>query len=39
LLPWRPGWTDNHPTFFLSGLQKLQQRAKKSIELGGEYVD
>jgi len=37
LLPWRPGWTDNHLNFFLSGLQKLQQQAKKCIELRGEY--
>jgi len=27
-----------HPEFFLSGLQKLEQRAKKYIELRGEYV-
>jgi len=25
--------------FFLSGLQKLEQRAKKCTELGGEYVE
>ena len=25
--------------FFLSGLQALEQRAKKSIELRGEYVE
>ena len=25
--------------FFLSGLQKLEQRAKKCIELHGEYVE
>jgi len=25
--------------FFLSGLQKLEQRAKKCIELRGEYVE
>ena len=25
--------------FFLSGLQKLQQRAKKFIEFHGEYVE
>ena len=33
LLPWRPGWTDNIPIFFWSGLQKLEQRAKKCTEL------
>jgi len=38
LLPRRPGWTDNFLDF-LSGLQKLQQRAKKHIELCGEYVE
>ena len=27
------------PDFFLSGLQKLEQRAKKCIELRGEYVE
>jgi len=32
-------WLDRQPSeFFLSGLQKLQQRAKKCIELHGEYV-
>ena len=30
LLPWRSGWTDNF-LIFLSGLQKLEQRAKKCI--------
>jgi len=25
--------------FFLSGLQKVEQRAKKCIELRGEYVE
>ena len=39
LLPRRPGWTDNLLIFFLSGLQKLQQWAKKCIELRGEYVE
>ena len=39
LLPRRPGWVDNIPNFFLSGLQKLEQRAKKCIELRGEYVE
>ena len=38
LLPRGPGWTDNLNFSFLSGLQKLEQRAKKSIELRGEYV-
>jgi len=37
LLPRRPGWVDNLLNF-LSGLQKLEQRAKKCIELHGEYV-
>ena len=34
-------WLDGQPSefFFLSGLQKLQQRAKKCIELCGEYVE
>jgi len=32
-------WLDEQPSeFFLSGLQKLEQRAKKCIELRGEYV-
>ena len=39
LLQRRPGWTDNLLNFFLSGLQKLEQRAKKCIELRGEYVE
>jgi len=31
---------DGQPSeFFLSGLQKLEQRAKKCIELHGEYVE
>ena len=38
LLPRRPGWTDNL-LIFLSGLQNLEQRAKKCIELRGEYVE
>jgi hypothetical protein len=38
LLPRRPGWTDNLLSYF-SGLQKSQQRAKKFIELRGEYVE
>jgi len=33
-------WLDGQTyDFFLSGLQKLQQRAKKCIELRGEYVE
>jgi hypothetical protein len=33
-------WLDGQPSkFFLSGLQKLKQRAKKCIELRGEYVE
>ena len=39
LLPQRPGWTDNLLIFFLSGLEKLEKRAKKCIELRGEYVE
>ena len=39
LLPRRPGWTDNLRNLFLSGLQKLEQWAKKFIELHGEYVE
>ena len=33
-------WLDEQPSeFFLSGLQKLEQWAKKCIELHGEYVE
>ena len=33
-------WLDGQPSdFCLSGLQKLEQRAKKCIELRGEYVE
>ena len=33
-------WLDGQPSeYFLSGLQKLEQRAKKCIELRGEYVE
>ena len=39
LLPRRPGWTDKLLNFFLSSLQKLEQRAKKCIELRGGYVE
>ena len=32
-------WLDGQPSeFFLSGLQQLEQRAKKCIELRGEYL-
>ena len=33
-------WLDRQPSeFFLSGLQKLDQWAKKCIELRGEFVE
>jgi hypothetical protein len=36
-------WFDRQPSEFLllllSGLQKLEQRAKKCVELRGEYVE
>ena len=33
-------WLDGqHSEMFLSGLQKLEQRAKKCTELRGEYVE
>jgi len=33
-------FSDGQPSeFFLNGLQKLEQRAKKCIELHGEYVE
>ena len=33
-------WLDRQPSeFLLSGLQKLQQQAKKCIELCGEYAE
>ena len=32
-------WLDRPSEFFLSGLQKLEQQAKKCIELHGEYVE
>jgi len=33
-------WLDGQPSdFFLSGLQTLEQRAEKCIELRGEYVE
>jgi len=33
-------WLDGqHPELFFSGLQNLEQRAKKCIELRGEYVE
>ena len=37
-MPRRPVWTDKL-LIFLSGLQKLEQRAKKCIELREEYVE
>ena len=39
LLPQRPDWTDHVLIFFLSVLQKLEQRAKKFIELHWECVE
>jgi hypothetical protein len=39
LLPRTSSWTDNFLHFFLSGLQKLEQRAKKCIELRVDYVE
>ena len=38
LLPRRPGWTDKVLIFF-SGLQKLEQRAEKCVELHWEYFE
>jgi len=38
LLPRKPGWMNKILNFYLSGLQKLEQRGKKCIELRGEYV-
>jgi hypothetical protein len=38
LLPRRPSWTDKL-TFFLSGLQKLEQEVKMYVEHRGEYVE
>jgi hypothetical protein len=36
----RETWLDGqHSDFFLSGLQKLEQRTKKFIELRGECVE
>ena len=32
-------WLDGKPEIFLNGLQKFEQRAKKCIELRGEYVE
>ena len=33
-------WLDGQPmNFFLNGLQRLEQRAKKCIELHGEYAE
>jgi hypothetical protein len=33
------GWLDRQPSDFFRGFQKLEQRAKKCIELRGEYVE
>jgi hypothetical protein len=33
----RPGWTNFW--IFFSGKQKLEQQAKKRIELHGEYIE
>ena len=33
------GWTDNLLIFLGGGFQKYEQRAKKCIELRGEYVE
>jgi len=37
--PTRRSLLPRRPEFFLSGLQKLEQRPKKCIELRGEYVE
>ena len=41
VIPAAETWLDGQPPdfFFLSGLQKLEQRAKKCIELREEYVE
>ena len=39
LLPRRPSWTDNFLNSCVCGWQKLEQRAKKCIELRGEHVE
>jgi hypothetical protein len=39
LLSRRPGWTSNILIFFSCGLGKLEQLAKKCIELRGKYVE
>jgi hypothetical protein len=36
---YEPGWMENILNFFSSDLQNLEQRAKKFIELRGEYVE
>jgi hypothetical protein len=39
-IPAAETWLDGHNSeFFLNGLQKLEQRAKKCTELRGEYVE
>ena len=39
MLSRRAGWTDSILNFFLSALQKLEQRARKCTELRGEDVE
>jgi len=40
VIPAAETWLDEQlPEFFLSGLQTLEQRAKKCIELHGEYAE
>jgi len=40
VIPAADTWLDGQPSdFFLSGLKKLQQRAKKCTELRGECVE
>jgi len=39
LLPRRPGWMNNRLIFFLNGLQNLEQRANRFIELHGQCVE
>jgi len=37
VIPAAPSWLDGQTSDFLSGLQKLEQRAKMYIELRGKY--
>jgi len=39
LLPRRPGWTDSFLNVCLSGVEKLEQQAKKFIELRGDMLN